>query len=282
MIKVKKDFDDIPTILKKDNREQAFKNNILSKRYIDKKNLYRTKSILDKLNEIYHKKCAYCEQSLLDSQKHIEHYRPKKRYFWLTYSWDNLLLSCERCNKSKGIKFKTKNRQVDYNNESFEDIDGLCTKYDRLEEPLIVNPERDNILDEILYYANAEIYSTNEKVTYTIEKACKLNREELVQKRIMLFNNFRQNIESHYVIFKIKKDTTRFVPDIENFIKNCNKINEFYSFRYFIIRNIDIFFDGELGIIIKVIIKKLSNNKLWLKKMNSLSLKLNPEKIIWQ
>lgn len=61
-----------------------------------------------------HKKCAYCEQRTPSAGSPIEHYRPKDgadrhergqsavrdvgHYWWLTWTWSNLLFSCVRCN----------------------------------------------------------------------------------------------------------------------------------------------------------------------------------------
>jgi hypothetical protein len=70
----------------------------------------RTQSrVIDELNKYYHYKCAYCE-SLCKAE--VEHYRPAKRveedrqdhpgYFWLCYTWSNLLPSCHDCNTSGG------------------------------------------------------------------------------------------------------------------------------------------------------------------------------------
>lgn len=83
---------------------------------------------------VFNKKCAYCETRAVRFSYHAEHYRPKgavtfavevkkKRrlrtatcvddkgttvphpgYFWLAYSWKNLLPSCAFCNASKGKK----------------------------------------------------------------------------------------------------------------------------------------------------------------------------------
>lgn len=142
MTKIEKDFTDIPNILNSDNRKEAFDNNILANKFSDNKNLYKVPSVQKKLNKIYHLKCAYCEQKLLDAPKHIEHYRPKDTYYWLAYSWDNLLLSCGSCNSSKGNRFETTNSQVTYSNEDFINIHNLGNTYDLIEKPLIINPEK--------------------------------------------------------------------------------------------------------------------------------------------
>lgn len=60
-----------------------------------------------------HKKCAYCERAPGFDGQPVEHFRPKKhavrtskpnpvkdheRYWWLTWTWDNLLFACATCN----------------------------------------------------------------------------------------------------------------------------------------------------------------------------------------
>jgi hypothetical protein len=57
-------------------------------------------------------KCCYCERKILRSYNDVEHYRPKGSadrrpgctlthgYWWLAYSWDNLLFACPHCNRT--------------------------------------------------------------------------------------------------------------------------------------------------------------------------------------
>jgi uncharacterized protein (TIGR02646 family) len=65
-----------------------------------------------------HLKCCYCEDRLQDDRwEHVEHFRPKAEarrdsssapepgYWWLTWTWGNLLFSCIRCNAAKGSDF---------------------------------------------------------------------------------------------------------------------------------------------------------------------------------
>lgn len=258
MIKVDKNFADIPAVLKKDNRKDAFNKNILSNQYTDEKNLYKVGSVQKKLNEIYYLKCAYCEQKLLDAPKHIEHYRPKDIYYWLAYSWDNLLFSCGSCNSSKGTKFKIKKTIVTYNNELFENIHNLGNSYDIIEEPMIINPEKEDILDKLVFDKEGNISSLDNRIIYTINDVCNLNREELVQKRVKLLNDFINKINEHYLLFIKKGDITRFIPDIKFFIDECNIKNEFYSFRYFILEHIELFFEDEMiQRIIKGLVSKI-------------------------
>lgn len=52
-------------------------------------------------------KCAYCE-ALTSTVAHgdVEHFRPKSKYWWLAYCYDNYLFSCQICNQTyKGDEF---------------------------------------------------------------------------------------------------------------------------------------------------------------------------------
>ncbi|SFV61407.1 hypothetical protein MNB_SV-3-1074 [hydrothermal vent metagenome] len=261
MIKVEKDFANIPTILTQSLREEAFNKNVSSNSYCDDKNRYKVGSVQKRLNAIYHLKCAYCEQKLLDAPKHIEHYRPKDIYYWLAYSWDNLLLCCGSCNSSKGTNFAIENNQVVYNNEPFENIHTLGSSYDKIEKPKMINPEKEDVLGLILFDKYGKIDSEDTRVRYTIEEACNLNRKELVELRLEIVTDFINRVNNHYLYFVKYKDISRFKPDIENFINNCSIEKEFYAFRYFVVNNIEIFFENNkpLQHIVKGLFEKYDN-----------------------
>jgi hypothetical protein len=80
-----------------------------------RKSIYASKAVKAKLEASHHGKCCYCETIIPKPYAHsyVEHWRPsrssrqvrdKKRmwpgYYWLAYSWDNLLLSCFPCNST--------------------------------------------------------------------------------------------------------------------------------------------------------------------------------------
>jgi len=61
-------------------------------------------------------KCWYCETKVAAKYEAVEHYRPKSKadrgashprhgYWWLAWTWSNLLFACDDCNKSKGTRF---------------------------------------------------------------------------------------------------------------------------------------------------------------------------------
>ncbi len=245
MIKVTKNFNQIPKILYKENRKIAFEANIEASDYVDKSDRYRVASVQKILQNIYHLKCAYCEKKLLDASKPIEHYRPKRGgYYWLAYSWDNLLLSCTECNTAKGNKFPVKNTKVNYNDETFEDIHALGSTYDDLEEPCLVNPEKEDIVDKLQFDKKGKIDTDDERVQKTID-ICQLNRDELAKQRENVYIDFLQDMEGHYEYYKIKKDVTRFVPTVQKFIEDTKIENSFFAFRQFILENLEVFFDNK-------------------------------------
>ncbi|HRC58256.1 MAG TPA: HNH endonuclease [Kofleriaceae bacterium] len=54
-----------------------------------------------KLFEVQNHNCAYCEAKQVQAEyRDVDHFRPKSSYWWLAWSWDNLLFSCEVCNRS--------------------------------------------------------------------------------------------------------------------------------------------------------------------------------------
>lgn len=257
MIKVVKDFHNTPTILKSRLREEAFNENIRYSYYVDNKNRYKVDSVLEELKVIYSCKCAFCEKKLLDIPKHIEHYRPKNTYYWLSYSWDNLLLSCGSCNSHKGEKFALQGTKVNYNSEKFQDVHNLKSYYDSIEQPLLINPEVDDIQFLINYDDSCSIYSKDVRVDYTIQ-TCALNRNELINLRKTILNDFTNQINEHYFLFLKYNDISRFMPTINNFISNCSISDDYFTLRTFILNNITIFFqDKNIQKILQGLINKL-------------------------
>lgn len=85
---------------------------------------YAWPAVKDVLMQVHHQKCCYCETKLtMPANLHVEHFRPKGAvrqcrdddnafpgYYWLAYSWENLLLACFDCNtKYKGTVFPLEN-----------------------------------------------------------------------------------------------------------------------------------------------------------------------------
>ena len=61
---------------------------------------YRWKPAKEQLLAETRDKCAYCEApTSVVAFGDVEHYRPKSIYWWLTYCYDNYLVSCQICNQ---------------------------------------------------------------------------------------------------------------------------------------------------------------------------------------
>ncbi len=60
------------------------------------------KGIALRLTQIFHGKCAYCEQ---ESAKDIEHYFPKSAYPDRMFRWENFLWACKNCDTEKLDEF---------------------------------------------------------------------------------------------------------------------------------------------------------------------------------
>lgn len=52
------------------------------------------------LAAMQHGKCCYCEKREEQAKyRDVEHYRPKSPYWWLAWTWENLLFACIDCNR---------------------------------------------------------------------------------------------------------------------------------------------------------------------------------------
>lgn len=88
--------------------------------------------VADDLWKCQYHKCCYCEHRIMKAFHDVEHYRPKARvdrrpgcglthgYWWLAFSWDNLLYACPGCNRSgKNDRFPMEHGAVSLEAESF-------------------------------------------------------------------------------------------------------------------------------------------------------------------
>jgi uncharacterized protein (TIGR02646 family) len=86
---------------------------ILLSRAIVAKDITGYREVAPELWRAQHEKCCYCEMDIGFSYNDVEHYRPKGRadrqpgsvdthgYWWLAFTWNNLLFACPACNRSK-------------------------------------------------------------------------------------------------------------------------------------------------------------------------------------
>ena len=155
MIKIKRDSPPTDSIMDRKKTEEIKKLRIL----YDKKQTLEVKPLWsqdDKVKRFLHQsqygKCCYCERKRdQKGDSDVEHFRPKAKlkenskhsgYWWLAYSWDNLLLSCKKCNNRKNVSFPLK----DESKRALSEDDDL-TK----EEHILINPLTENPEDFIMY-----------------------------------------------------------------------------------------------------------------------------------
>jgi hypothetical protein len=213
---VKKNLTDIPPLLvsqqAKDDIEKIAKKDasvsILDKIYKGEYKDAEGKSqsqVRDYLNKYYHRKCAYCEQTC---KAEIEHYRPKKGviednthdgYYWLCYTWSNLLPSCRYCNTEggKGNKFPIINaakrvKSPSFNSSKLDQTKCQARKSPLIdEEPFLIHPEVDNDPEFFFSFKISDDKNgmtiigidTYQRGTKTID-ICNLNRNDLRQNRL--------------------------------------------------------------------------------------------------
>ncbi|QMV42318.1 HNH endonuclease [Cohnella cholangitidis] len=123
------------------------------------KSKYRLKEIKEKIVKETHGKCAYCESKVNHiCPGDIEHILPKGERPELVFTWDNLTLACEECNRS-----------------------GKKTYYNPL-SPL-VNPYKDDPRNHFMAAGPMVFQKAGDRKGFTSQKVLKLNRTSLIERR---------------------------------------------------------------------------------------------------
>lgn len=117
-------------------------------------------------------KCAYCESHISHQYPgDIEHIIPKSKYPRLTFTWNNLSYACYWCN----------NHKKDY-------IDKNCK---------LLNPYKDNIGEHLRAFGPLIMHINNSKRGELTHKKIKLNRIELVERRIEALQELQNLIDKY-------------------------------------------------------------------------------------
>lgn len=197
---------------------------------------YKQKDIKIALKQHYHDKCAYCEQYV--ERWDVEHYRPKKIYYWLAYSWDNLLFSCPTCNQDKkGEQFDVIRQRAQYSETTLHQIHCLTEEYNELEHPKLLHPEFDEVENVFTYTLVGDITSSVPRGKYTIQ-VCGLDRKKLSDRRKeVAVDAFQRKLQEDFLLYGTDRQSQLNV--IKNFIAHyqseCKEENnQFLGFRHFI------------------------------------------------
>lgn len=201
---------------------------------------YKLGDVKSSLCLIYHNKCAFCESS--QEQLDVEHFRPKRGgYYWLAFSWDNLLLSCQCCNNWKSTHFPIDGARAtfDASDETLSSINTLSKHYDRVEKPLLINPETASQaeLESLVFDQNGGISSSDRRMQETID-VCMLDRSALRERRQKIWDELRPDIED--AVSRSKGDPsllkTLLEHTLESFKRKAKDPKEPYiAYRRFII-----------------------------------------------
>ncbi len=257
MIKVDKDLTIIPKSLVKGSTlskrqgviSKGFPKVSFSSSDKEKKELkeyekrFKSSDIKKSLKELYKNKCAFCEEQvkvcidneLEDCSSTVEHYRPKSIYYWLAYSWDNLLWCCYRCNQNKDNTFDVTKQLGTFDKKTFLNKDknrihNTFKIYNRIEKPFMIHPELESVLNK-LTFVNGIIDSTDSRIEYTI-RTCALDRDDLNEKRLKVIEKFKNNAKKRNRLNKSYQDI------LDNLKKDfMNEQSEFRALKFWIIKN---------------------------------------------
>jgi uncharacterized protein (TIGR02646 family) len=110
----------------------------------------------DALWRAQHRKCCYCEHREQSKRNDVEHFRPKARasrkpgsrdphgYWWLAWTWENLLFSCRNCNQAPA---KSDQFPLDVGSEALQAEQMPPGK----ERPLLIDPATESGIDHIQF-----------------------------------------------------------------------------------------------------------------------------------
>ncbi len=191
----------------------------------------RDRKVKEYLGKSQYGKCCYCEQKRNLAESDVEHFRPKAElkenkkhpgYWWLAYSWDNLLISCKKCNNRKGTNFPLK----DESKRVFSEKDDL-----QKEEPFLINPLTENPEKFIKY----DIPENNtkppmikaigkcERGDKTVNELTGINSENVPLRRAEKFEHYLYLCK---YLALLKKDNSNNCAEIEQVKKDMRKMQD--------------------------------------------------------
>lgn len=188
-----------------------------------KESIYKADDVRDQLLENQHYKCAYCESRITREYNDVEHYRPKSVYYWLGHDWNNLLYSCDLCNRTyKKTNFPLKNEANRVTVPGSTDV----------EEPLVINPAFEEPTEHIRFNRYMLVGITDEGKN-TIDMFKLNDRAVLVNDRAQLYELYireKDNLEKMQKLLESPVLTDELRDSINEIIlSSTESINQYKS-----------------------------------------------------
>lgn len=200
--------------------------------------LYKITAIKNTLWNDQHHKCCYCESQLQLQYSDVEHFRPKTRainsdksydpgYWWLAYCYDNLLYSCNTCNRThKKDKFPLMPHGIRLIYPQKSPKNGQASELN-----LIINPATEDPSDHLTF-----VYDQHgePRITWktlrgeTTIKAIGLNSDSMHILRLQYFTEYIKPIIDNYALAKNNNDLLKQELYRTNAIDLCSD-GKFYA-----------------------------------------------------
>jgi len=220
--------------------------------------LYSKLEVKNALADFFDHKCVYCEKKDDTGKFNVDHYRPKRNikdkndkdtiggYYWLCYSWDNLVYTCETCNSNKANYFDIydENQRITFQQNCLKKIHSLAIEYHTQEEPNFIYPEIDqvtigdrnsNSTELRVYFEGFTLKSNNKRVNYTIEKCQLKDRLDLISDRQGIVDSINKIIDDIKLSKKNEDDRMQEIAKLLNSIRK-DKTNHIL-FRKYLVKN---------------------------------------------
>jgi uncharacterized protein (TIGR02646 family) len=185
--------------------------------------IYGHKEVKNELIELQHDKCCFCESKIGHTDfGDVEHFRPKggwvqddetiftPGYYWLAYNWDNLFLSCKKCNQRHKRNFfpLLNDKRAFCHTDNIDD-----------ELPIFIHPVFDNPESHI-EFIEEEVYEKDDSIRG------KVTVEKLGLDRIPLTNQRREKLKPIKHLYSLYKSVQTEEIELKNKTKEI--IKEYY------------------------------------------------------
>ena len=236
MIKIKRGEIPENSGLRKRRKEELWKIRKLANSGKLKSDSFKNRGLWSKfkelLYELHHGKCCYCERKLSKGQAHVEHFRPKAKvyedehhpgYWWLAYSWRNLLLACGDCNTKKGAKFP-----LEPGSKRLYPEDCDLEK----EEPILINPLEEDPEEFIEYDFSKKLMvkavGKCERGEKTVNKLTGINDIHMMEERARKL----QDYEDYKLWAGLKNEKCRARKRLREYISSSSPFSGFARFYF--------------------------------------------------